>query len=191
MTQTVFNVDGQECKGANPLLPVLILAVLGVSIVVVLNSDGHYRFTGVSPVLLLAGYLSRRKLKEDARIFVNQRGSDFEFGYYNKANKMQGPFPVLEYTYWCFERSAAMNGWNYELYLQINTKKSAESQDVISIYFKQEIVARNPPAGWERTKQQIKEGPGVFIVPDLPKLAALIDAVPSAETLIGEQRTSV
>jgi hypothetical protein len=181
MTQTIFTAQAKECRGSANFWPILV----GVSLVLVVGvavfTEGRYVAFGPSPLVVAIIYFATRNKKNDVKVFVNQRGSDFEFGYHDKSNTIKGPYPILEYTYWCYERSATMNGWNYDLYFQINTKSETATNGAATIYFKQEITARNPPAGWDRTKQQINEKPGVFLVPDLPALAALIDAVPADE----------
>ena len=182
MTQTVFTAYAKECRGSANFWPILLIVSLVLVVGVYTLTDGQYIAIGPSPLVIAIIYFATRNKKSEVKIFVNQRGTDFEFGYHDKANKIQGPFPILEYTYWCYERSATMNGWNYDLYFQINTTSQTAAHGTLSIYFKESIVARTPPAGWVRSKEEIKERPGVFIVPDLPKLAALIDAVPVTET---------
>lgn len=181
MTQTVFTAYAKECKGSGNFWPVLIIVSLILVVGVNALSDGRYIAIGPGPLLIWIIYRSTHNKKEDVKIFVNQRGTDFEFGYHDKKNQIVGPFPVNEYTYWCYERSSSKGGWNYDLYFQINTTSQTAAHGVATIYFKQEMVARNPPPGWDRTRQEIKESSGVFIVPDLPKLAAIIDAVPAPQ----------
>lgn len=169
MNQTVFQASAQQNRGSGQFWPALLVVTLIISVVVLILSEGQRIVVGPGPLLVLILWRATRNKKETVRFFVNQHNSDFEFGYHDSANKLHGPYPVHEYTYWCHERSATMNGWNYDLYIQVNSSNS-------TVYLKQQIVARNPPPGWDRTPQQVKDGTGVFIVPDLVQLAALIDS---------------
>lgn len=179
MNQTVFQVYAKQNRGSGQFWKILIVVTVILVVGVYTLSDGKMVALGPSPLLILIIWLATRNKKDDIKIFVNQHKSDFEFGYYDKDNKIHGPFPIHEYTYWAHERSATMSGWNYDLYFQINSNNA-------TVYLKQEVVAKNPPTGWARTPQRINDGGGVFICPDLEKLALIIDAAPVQEPVVAQ-----
>lgn len=181
MNHTAFTANAQESKGNSTLLPVLLIVIVVVAIVIFATSDGQFRVVGPGPLLILALLMSRKNKKSDVTLYVNQDGTDFEFGYKNTSNESVGPYPILEYTNWCVERASTQNGYKYDLILQINTIKK-NTQEPITIYFKNEIVARNPPAGWNRSTEKIQDKPGVFIVPNLAQLVSILDAEQQPES---------
>lgn len=176
MFETVFSNPAQRCKGNSDFWKVLIIATVIIVVGVYVVSDGTYIAFGPGPLLILIIWRLTRNKVEGITLYVNRKGPDFEFGYKDSNNEQKGPYPIDEYTYWCYEGTSTGNGWNYELYLQINSRNA-------TVYFKEKLVARNPPAGWQRTPQQIKDAEGVFYVPQLIQLAAMIDqATPGSAT---------
>lgn len=176
MNQTVFQVYGKQHRGSGQFWKIIIVVTFILVIGVYTLTDGKYIALGPSPLLILIIWLATKNKKDDIKIFVNQQKSDFEFGYYDKDNKMHGPFPIDEYTYWAHERSATTGGWNIDLYFQINTKNA-------TVYLKESIVAKTPPANWTRSAQSFSDNNGaVFLVPELQRLVGIVDGVSVPDT---------
>jgi hypothetical protein len=171
MNQTVFQVYGEQHRGSGYFWKIIIVVTLILVVGVYTLTDGKYIALGPSPLLILIIWLATRNKKDGIKVFVNQQKTDFEFGYYDKDNKMHGPFPITEYTYWAHERSATTGGWNIDLYFQINSNNA-------TVYFKQSMVAKTAPPNWTRSAQSFPDNNGaVFLVPDLTKLAAIVDGI--------------
>ncbi len=176
MNQTVFQVEGKRHRGPGYFWKVLLCVAVVLIVGVFTLSDGKFIWLRPSPLLIAIIYFSTRNKKDDIKVFVNQHKTDFEFGYYDKDNKLQGPFPLDEYTYWAHERSPTNGGWNIDLYFQINTKGA-------TVYLKESIVAKTPPANWTRSTQKYADNNGaVFLVPELQRLVGIVDGVAAAET---------
>jgi len=176
MNQTVFEVYGKRHRGSGHFLKILVVVTIVLVVGVFTLSDGKFKSYGPSPLLILIIYFATRNKKDEIKVFVNQHKTDFEFGYYDKDNKIHGPFPLDEYTYWAHERSATKGGWNIDLYFQINSKNA-------TVYLKESIVAKTPPANWTRSTQHYQDNNGaVFLVPELQRLVGIVDGVPETVT---------
>jgi len=169
MFHTIYQHQAQKPAGTGEFWKIIIILAVIIIVGVPILTGGNYIAFGPGPLLIWLVWRSTRNKVESINFYVseNHKG-DFEFGYKDSRNKQHGPFPLDEYTYWCYEASPSGKGWNYELYIQINSKHA-------TIYLKEKIVAMVPPPGWTRTPQQIKDGEGVFYLPELANLAAMID----------------
>ena len=151
-----------------------MLAAVAIAVVVFITADGKVRFVAPGPLLILALMRNNQSKQSNIKVFVNQDGSDFEFGYYNSRNELVGPFPIDEYTYWCVEQAHAKEGRNYDLYFQINTGGK-------TVYLKQQVVLRTPPQGWDITPQRFGDGAAIFNCGNLLSLARIVDAGSASE----------
>ena len=176
MNKTIFQSHGTQSKPASPLYPVLMFGAAALVIVMLITSDGHVRYVGIGPLLLAVVLQKQHNKRSNIRVFVNQSGTDFEFGYYNDSNQLIGPYPIDEYTYWYYQQAPVQSGWKYILYFQINTGGR-------TVYLKEEVVGANPPSGWTKSTQRFSEGAvAVYECGNLVTLAKLIDAGSTEET---------
>ncbi len=169
MFHTIYQNPAQRNKGSGDFWKILIVASLIIIVAVPVLTGGNYIALGPGPLIIFIIWRATRNKSEAVTFYVsgNHKG-EFEFGYRDSGNKQHGPFPIDEYTFWCYEGTSTARGWNYDLYLQINSKHA-------TVYLKEKIVAQVPPPGWTRTPQEIKDSEGVFYVPKLAELAATID----------------
>jgi hypothetical protein len=169
MYHTIYQKNAQRNKGSGDFWKILIVATVILVVAVPLLTNGNYVAIGPSPILIFIIWRSTRNKVESHNFYVseNHKG-DFEFGYKDGKNRHYGPFPLDEYTYWFYENPSKGKPWNYELYIQINSK-------LTTIYLKEKIVAQLPPPEWTNSTQQIQDSEIVFYLPELINLAGMID----------------
>lgn len=169
MFHTIYQNSAQKSKGSGEFWKILIIVAVIIIVGVPILTGGNYIALGPGPLVIFLIWRATRNKTEAITFYVQQdHKGEFEFGYKDSGNKQFGPYPIDEYTYWCYEGTSTVRGWNYDLNLQINSKHA-------TIYLKEKIVAQVPPPGWTRTPQEIKDGEGVFYVPKLADLAVMID----------------
>lgn len=176
MFHTIFQHPAQRCKGAGDFWAALIVVTLILVVGVYVFTDGAYIALGPSPLLIFIIWRLTRNKVEAVTFYVSQNHkNDLVFGYKDSEDKTHGDFPLDEYMYWCVEGTSTVSGWNYELYMQIQSKG-------FTYYLKEKMVGRRPPERWPVSKNKIKDALGVIYVPQLVELAKMIDRAAVEET---------